>query len=410
MKMTRLIFCFAFTLMLAACGKNATDIPSKNLPANADYERGPHGGRLLRDGDFAMEISTYGSKIEPHYRLYAYRQNRLLPPSDIQATLELRRLDGEISPFNFKPENDYLVGDGKIAEPHSFDLKVNAVHGDKSYEWTFASYEGRTTIPEAISKEAGIEIETAAPAVLKEKVQLLGNVVLNSGRYSIIRARFPGTVRAVKVREGDKVKKGQPLLVIEGNDSMRNYSLTAPFDGVVMSRSVSVGDMADNNTLLEIADLSTVWVELHAIGKTAAKLKVGQKVTIMSTTGNDISESSIEALLPVTTRSQSTVLRATLPNADGNWRPGMTVSADVTVSERNVPLAVRESALQRLQGATVVFAQAGNIYESRVLKLGAQDGEFAEVLDGIKPGTNYVTKQSFLVKADIEKSGASHDD
>ena len=44
-----------------------------------------------------------------------------------------------------------------------------------------------------------------------------------------------------------------------------------------------------------------------------------------------------------------------------------------------------------------------------MLDLGRQDGEWIEVLDGIEIGTRYVTLNSYLVKADIEKSGASHD-
>jgi cobalt-zinc-cadmium efflux system membrane fusion protein len=102
-------------------------------------------------------------------------------------------------------------------------------------------------------------------------------------------------------------------------------------------------------------------------------------------------------------------VRAILPNTEGRWLPGMTVEADVAVAERQVPLAVRESGLQRFRDFTVVFAQVGDAYEVRMLTLGARDGEFAEVLSGLKPGTRYVTAQSFLIKADIEKSGASHD-
>jgi cobalt-zinc-cadmium efflux system membrane fusion protein len=44
-----------------------------------------------------------------------------------------------------------------------------------------------------------------------------------------------------------------------------------------------------------------------------------------------------------------------------------------------------------------------------MLELGARDGEHAEVLGGLAAGTPYVTEQSFLIKADIEKSAASHD-
>jgi cobalt-zinc-cadmium efflux system membrane fusion protein len=44
-----------------------------------------------------------------------------------------------------------------------------------------------------------------------------------------------------------------------------------------------------------------------------------------------------------------------------------------------------------------------------MLELGRQAGEWAEVLGGLEPGTVYVTENSYVLKADIEKSGASHD-
>ncbi|MDF5877478.1 hypothetical protein P4204_15810 [Pseudomonas aeruginosa] len=44
-----------------------------------------------------------------------------------------------------------------------------------------------------------------------------------------------------------------------------------------------------------------------------------------------------------------------------------------------------------------------------MLELGERDGEYVEVTGGLKPGTNYVAEQSFLIRQDIEKSGASHD-
>ena len=102
-------------------------------------------------------------------------------------------------------------------------------------------------------------------------------------------------------------------------------------------------------------------------------------------------------------------MRAPLPNAVGLWRPGMAVTAEVTLSERNVPLAVKTAALQRFRDFTVVFARFGDTYEVRMLELGQQDGEYVEVLGGIDPETPYVVDQSFLIRADIEKSGASHD-
>jgi cobalt-zinc-cadmium efflux system membrane fusion protein len=80
----------------------------------------------------------------------------------------------------------------------------------------------------------------------------------------------------------------------------------------------------------------------------------------------------------------------------------------VTVSRRQVPLAVQTDAMQAFREWTVVFAKVGNVYEVRMLDIGARDEDHVEVLDGIKPGTEYVTMNSYLIKADLLKSGAAH--
>lgn len=401
----------ALALILAACG-GADDTPAEGAdPAVAagDYERGPHNGRMLREGDFALEVTIFETGVPPQYRLYAYDDGKPLQGSEVQATVQLDRLDGQVDKFAFTPENDYLVGDGTVIEPHSFDVTVTATHAGQKYAWEFESYEGRISIAAAMAQESGIEVEQAGPAVIRDTVHLMGRIAIDQNRHAQVRARFPGTVRAVRVQQGDRVRRGQTLLTVEGNDSMRTYAVTAPFDGVVLSRNTNVGDVAGDNALLEIADLSDVWVELHAIGENAAQLTPGQPVLVKAATGDLQADTRIDTLLPLATSGQSVVARASLPNPEGRWRPGMTVNAEVTINERNVPLAVKESGLQRFRDFTVVFAQIGETYEVRMLDLGARDGEYVEVLGGLKPGTRYATEQSFLIKADIEKSGASHD-
>ncbi len=107
--------------------------------------------------------------------------------------------------------------------------------------------------------------------------------------------------------------------------------------------------------------------------------------------------------------SQAVTARASLPNRDGFWRPGMAVRGLVSVDQRSVPLAVRTEAIQQFRDFRVVFAKIGQTYEVRMLELGREGPEWTEVLSGIKPGTVYATKNSYVIKADIEKSGASHD-
>ncbi len=406
----RLVSIASLTLLLAACGGAPAPESgeSHGEAAAAEYERGPHRGRMLRDGDFALEVTIFETNVPPQYRLYAYQGGKPLPASSVRATVQLKRLDGEVNDFTFKPEGDYLTGSGEVTEPHSFDVEVNAQHAGKSHRWAFASYEGRTTIPAAAAKEAGVEVEAAGPAVVRTTIRLMGTVALNENRHAEIKARFPGIVRSVSVQQGQSVRRGQTLVVVEGNESMRTYPVVAPFDGVVLVRNTNVGDVAGDNTLVELANLSEVWVELRAIGADAEKLAIGQEVEINSATGDSTTGGKIQTLLPLAS-GQSVVARTSIDNAQGRWRPGMTVSAEVVVSAREVPLAVKESGLQRFRDFTVVFAQVGETYEVRMLELGERDGEYAEVLGGLKPGTRYVAEQSFLIKADVDKSGASHD-
>lgn len=413
--MNRLIIALMVLPFLGACGRHDAghadehDTAAHDAHEAEDFERGPHGGRLLSDGDFAIEMTIFETNTPPQFRLYAYRDGEVLDPAGVQATVTLHRLDGEENRFAFEAREGFLRADGVVEEPHSFDVTVTASHGGSDHRWTYATYEGRTTIPADVAQEAGIEVESAGPARIRDTIHLLGVVTIDANRQAVVKARFPGSVREVLVEEGQHVSRGQTLLVVEGNDSMRTYPVVAPIDGVVLARHTNVGDVAGDNALIELADLSRVWVDLRALGTDAERLRAGQPVEIRAATGSARGTATIQRLLPLAAAGQGTTARVSLPNAEGTWRPGMTVSAEVTTASREVPLAVKESALQGFRDFTVVFARVDDTYEVRMLELGARDGLYAEVLGGLKPGTMYVTAQSFLIRADIEKSGASHD-
>ncbi len=107
--------------------------------------------------------------------------------------------------------------------------------------------------------------------------------------------------------------------------------------------------------------------------------------------------------------TQTVIAHVELPNPDGAWRPGQAVEGLAVIANHDVLLAVRTRALQRFRDFTVVYARVGETYEVRMLELGRQTPEWTEVLGGIEPGETYVTDNAFLIRADVEKSGASHD-
>jgi cobalt-zinc-cadmium efflux system membrane fusion protein len=57
----------------------------------------------------------------------------------------------------------------------------------------------------------------------------------------------------------------------------------------------------------------------------------------------------------------------------------------------------------------VVFGRYGNYLEARPLELGRSDGKMIEVLEGLSAGEKYAGGNSFAIKAELGKSGASHD-
>jgi cobalt-zinc-cadmium efflux system membrane fusion protein len=153
-----------------------------------------------------------------------------------------------------------------------------------------------------------------------------------------------------------------------------------------------------------------VWVDLHLFGRDAQHITPGLAVEVLRLSDGRSATARLDRILPGTaTASQSTVARATLDNDDGQWRPGAAVRARVTVAETPVAMRIPVAALQRFRDWQVAFIRVGDTYEIRPLVLGERDARWVEVRSGLSPGDEIVVEQSYLVKADIEKSGATHD-
>jgi len=380
-----------------------------------EQERGPKGGKLFRDGNFSIELTIFEQGVPPQFRVYAYDNEKPVDPTLVNLTIELHRLDGEINRFTFKPDKDVLLGDGVVKEPHSFDIKMGASYKGRTYNWEFESYEGRTEISKKAAQEAGVKTEKAGGATIGKYARLTGRITLNRNSTAQVRARFPGIVKSVKAMWGQKVKKGDVLAKVESNQSLNTFNVVSPVDGIIMERNTNVGDVAGDKPLFTIADLSEVWAEFHVFPTDLPNIQSDQIVSVYELAGlrdgePNMTKAPLKMLLPTADANSQTVLAIVpLDNGQGHWRPGMTVKGDVLIDEKQVPLAVKTSALQSFRDFTVVFAKVGNTYEVRMLELGMSDGEMVEVLSGLKPDTEYVSENSFLIKADIEKSGASHD-
>jgi cobalt-zinc-cadmium efflux system membrane fusion protein len=396
-------------ISLAGCGSEPRPATEEHVDEPAEAARGPNGGRLLEDGEFTLELAIFESGVEPEFHAWATEGGQPLDPSDVSLVVELSRLGGRVDRIDFTPQSEFLRGNQTVQEPHSFDVTVVARRDDDEHRFEYASYEGRTTIAAEVARDAGIGTATAGPGSISDELLLYGAIGPDTTRSRQVHARFPGVIRTVTRNVGDAVRAGETLATIESNESLQTYSVTAPIAGTITGRHAAPGEQTDQESLFEIVDFSSVWAELDVFSRDRPRLREGMPVAI-STDNGLAAAGTIAYLAPVGTRaSQSLTARVVLDNSDGRWTPGQFVEGRVTIATTPVDLAVPLSALQRFREFDVVFAQVGESYVVRMLTLGRRDANSVEVLAGLAPGTTYVTGNSYLIKADIEKAGASHD-
>ncbi len=404
---------FVWALALAGCGQTpAPKAETGHAEARAgEYERGPHRGRMLRDGDFAVELTIFEDGVEPEFRVYLYRKDKPVEPRAAQVTVELTRLGGKVDRFAFTPVEAYLRGGGIVREPHSFDVKVQAVEGGRAHRWAYASYEGRTTLSASAAKAGGVGTEVAGPAVIGELIDMAGRVEIKPEGRSEIRAWYPGRILSMRGELGQTVRKGQILARVESSNSLQAYSIPAPISGVIVEKNANVGGVAGEQPIFVIVDPTQLHAEFFVYPRDAERVRVGQVVEVRSLSGDARLNAKVEAILPTADLvSQTLIAHVHLPSgAAAHFRPGIGVEGTFAVGSRPAALAVRTKALQRFRDFTVVFAKVGDTYEVRMLELGRRTPEWTEVLGGLEPGTAYVVDSAFLIRADIEKSGASHD-
>ncbi len=397
-------------MTLSSCGESAnTGATTPDAENAVTDERGPNNGILLRDGEFVLELAIFETGVPPEYRAWATVNDQPVDPEDLDLNVQLTRLGGVVDDIDFVPTGDALRGDMVIYEPHSFSVSVAASYNGNTHSWSYDSFEGRTRIEPAVAEALGIETDIAGPAVIEETIPVYGRIVANSDGVSNVTARFDGKIETVAVALGDYVNAGDTLATIESNQSLTSSELLAPISGLITARNASGGESTAGRVLFTITDTSTVWADLAVFPSDLPRISVGQGVYINTPLTDTSITGTIARILPETASNQAVTARVVLNNPDGVLRAGTWVQAEIKIAEHAVPLAVRREGLQAFRDFTVVYAQIGDQYEVRMLDLGRQSAEWVEVLGGLDPGTRYVTENSYILKADVEKDGASHD-
>ena len=390
-----------------------TSLPAyavKNIESRyEEVEKGPNNGRMLRQEDFAIELAIYEDGVPPEFRVWATEAGQPISPDEIKVRVVLDRLGDLKDDIGFYKQEDYLRGDMAIYEPHSFAVKLNAEYQGNDYTWTYDNFEGRVIINDEIAMASGIRTEKAGPANLRKTISVYGQLISPIENTRTISARFDGIVRKVHVNLGDEVNKGMPLLTIESDKSLNSYTIYAPISGVVTDRKINTGEHTKGNSLLRIVDKKSLAAELFVFPENRSKIQIGNPVSLMVEGVSSPIEGEIDYISSEIDGVEGVAIRVSIKNLSGNLSPGAMVRGTVTTNIHEVPLSVKRDGIQAFRDFQVVYAKVGTTYEVRMLELGEQAGEWAEVKSGLQSGTEYVTSNSYVIKADIDKSGASHD-
>lgn len=193
--------------------------------------------------------------------------------------------------------------------------------------------------------------------------------------------------------------------------SLARYEIRAPIDGTLVERDAALGEaLKEDAHVFTLADLSSVWAEFAVYARDLAAIKIGQPATVNASAFDAQATGKVSYIGSlVGEQTRTATARVVLKNPDMKWRPGMFVTVELIVNEVEVPVAVSVDAIQTLRDWSVVFGRYGKFLEARPLELGRSDGKWVEVIRGLSTGERYAAGNSFVIKAELGKAGATHD-
>ncbi len=263
-----------------------------------------------------------------------------------------------------------------------------------------------------VMKEFGIEVKEAGTGVIKNYIDLTGEIKAEPSKISHIVPRFSGIVQKVNKTVGEKVTRGEVLATIESNESLTTYDVKSLIDGTIIEMHMTQGEMIGTEAhAFTIADLNNVWAMLCVYQKDINKINIGQNVKVSNGSYDTEQTGKTSYLSPIVDEKTRTAsARVILDNTSGKWRPGMFVTAKAYVNERKADVVVEKTALQNINDEPVVFVKEGEGFQPQKVKVGKENDDTAEILSGVKAGQQYVSKGAFTLKAEMlkESFGGGH--
>lgn len=203
----------------------------------------------------------------------------------------------------------------------------------------------------------------------------------------------------------------QDARALKPGGRLASYALRAPISGTVLSKELTIGEtVTSDKPLFRLADLSTLWIDLAVSVSDLGKVRAGQTVMVMDKAGMSTEGRVIFVQPELDEASRSGSVRVQIDNRQGLWRSGQFVQAQIQMGEVSQALSVPLSAIQMLENQPTIFVADTDGLEPRTVVLGRRSGERQEVISGLQAGERFAVGNVFVLKADLKKGEAEHED
>lgn len=217
-------------------------------------------------------------------------------------------------------------------------------------------------------------------------------------------------MREAEIAAANARQKLQAVGASAESGALNRFEIRAPFDGTIVEKHISLGEQVREDTsVFTVADLRSVWAHISVPAKDLPLVRVGDSVAIRSAAFEQSATGKVAyvgSLIGEQTRTAQA--RVTLENPSGAWRPGLFVNVEMKSEEFTAPVTVTSEAVQTMEEKPVVFVKVGSGFVAQPVRIGRTDGKRVEILEGLKAGVPYIAVGSFIAKAEVGKSTASH--
>jgi multidrug efflux pump subunit AcrA (membrane-fusion protein) len=205
----------------------------------------------------------------------------------------------------------------------------------------------------------------------------------------------------------------EQIATLEGRGTAeRTVTLYAPTSGHVLSRNVTHGQKIDPDTaLLDIADLSRVWVMAAIYEYELPFVRLGQKARMtLSYLPGRAYDGRVTLIHPVLEEGTRTVqVRLEFANPDLDLRPGMYADVEIR-SDLGEHLGLPEGAVLSSGTRHIVFVEKGEgVFEPREVRIGLRLPDAVQVIEGLREGETVVSSGTFFVDSESRLKAALED-